>query len=405
MPTLFHLIIIQLREKRQFIYFSEALSLTAKVSLLKHKQTMVMTYQREGIESVPFIGYIDALSVIVLVFVVITAFTAIMFTQNKHAMIQAQQEVRKLQAQLQQIEERLHTAGYQYLQEIPHRLEWRDAALTKQILENTGWTEHVAELPMYEDWKQLTRYSPEILRNFTETETYLAEMQRTLTRHAEVLVKAGYADIAEIPPKEEWELSQDRLTSYQNLLEDVGFHGNIDTLYSFLEQWNKIILEMKRVFKVETNEPESMLRKLRSLESLKKKVVIPVAQGSIYFGSGQVQIQDEFKRKLDQHIEEARAAIKNGAYDLIQIEGHTDTVPVRSDNPLYKDNWELSAARAHAVAQYFIERGIPPQHLAVVGHSEYKPKMPGEHADALAQNRRIEIVFLNSSLLNLGLDE
>jgi hypothetical protein len=64
-----------------------------------------------------------------------------------------------------------------------------------------------------------------------------------------VLVKAGYANIAEIPPKEEWELSQDRLTSYQNLLEDVGFHGNIDTLYSFLEQWNKIILEMKRCLK------------------------------------------------------------------------------------------------------------------------------------------------------------
>lgn len=364
-----------------------------------------MTYQREGIESVPFIGYIDALSVIVLVFVVITTFTAITFTLNKQAMVQAQQEAQELRAHLQQAEERLHAAGYQHLQEIPHRLEWRDAALTKQVLENTGWAERAAELPMYEDWKRLKQYSPEALQNLTATEMHLAEIQNTLDRHAEVLSRAGYADIAEIPPKQEWELNQVRLKSYQNLLEDVGFHGNIDTLYSFLEQWNQIILEMKRVFKVETNEPESVLRKLKSLESLKKKVVIPVAQGSIYFGSGQVQIRDEFKQMLDQHIEEARAAIKSGAYDLIQIEGHTDTVPVRSDNPLYKDNWELSAARAHAVAQYFIERGIPPQHLAVVGHSEYKPKSPGESADALAQNRRIEIVFLNSSLLNLGLDE
>ena len=114
--------------------------------------------------------------------------------------------------------------------------------------------------------------------------------------------------------------------------------------------------QMKRVFKVATNEPEQVLKKLKRLESLQKKVVIPVAQGSIFFGSGQIKIRDEFKHILDAHIEDARATIKNGTYDLIQIEGHTDTVPVRSNNPLYKDNWELSSARAHAVAQYFIER-------------------------------------------------
>jgi chemotaxis protein MotB len=156
---------------------------------------------------------------------------------------------------------------------------------------------------------------------------------------------------------------------------------------------------------VEINEPEQVLKKLKRLESLQKKVVIPVAQGSIFFGFGQVKIQDEFKQVLDAHIEEARTAIKNGTYDLIQIEGHTDAIPVRPDNPLYHDNWELSAARAHAVAQYFIERGIPPQNLAVVGHAQYKPKVPGKNPEDLAQNRRIEIVFLNSSLLNLGIEE
>ena len=364
-----------------------------------------MTSQREGIESIPFIGYIDALSVIVLVFVVLTAFTAITFTLNKQLLLEAQEEARELRAQLRQYDDRLHAAGYQNMQEIPHRIEWRDAALTKQVLENTGWAERVAELPMYADWKNLKQYSVEELQNLSETEATLAEMQQTLERHTDVLTKAGYADIAEIPPKQEWELSQDRLASYQNLLEEVGFRGNIDTLYSFLEQWNKIILEMKRIFKVETNEPTQVLTKLKRLESLQKKVVIPVAQGNIYFGSGQIQIQDEFKQILDKHIEEARTAIKNGTYDLIQIEGHTDRIPVRSDNPLYKDNWELSAARAHAVVQYFIERGIPAEHLAVVGHSSYKPKVAGDSVEALAQNRRIEIVFLNSSLLNLGIEE
>ena len=80
-------------------------------------------------------------------------------------------------------------------------------------------------------------------------------------------------------------------------------------------------------------------------------------------------------------------------------------MPVRGNNPQYHDNWELSSARAHAVAQYFIERGIAPEHIAVVGHAEYKPKERGDSPENRSQNRRIEIVFLNSSLLNLGVEE
>jgi flagellar motor protein MotB len=361
--------------------------------------------QREGLESLHFVGYIDALSVIALVFVIVTAFTAIAFSLGKKAMLEAQEEVKELRAEIQLYQDRLRTTGFQNFQEIPNRVEWKDAMLTKQTLENTGWADRVAELPMHEEWLTFKKLDPTVLQDLTESEQRLAELRQKVQRYAEVLTKAGYTDITEIPPKEEWENSQLRLKSYQKLLEEVGFKGNIDTLYSFLEQWNKIILEMKRVFKVKADEPATMLKKLKSLEALQKKVVIPVMQGSIFFDSGQVRIQDEFKQILDAHIEEARQSIKNGTYDLIQIEGHTDRIPVRPDNPLYNDNWELSSARAHAVAQYFIERGIPPEHLAVVGHSEYKPKTHGTSSEEMAQNRRIEIVFLNTSLLNLELGE
>jgi len=366
------------------------------------------------------------MAVIALVFVVITAFTAIAFTLSKKAMFDAQSEAEHLRrevqqahdalrekereaadlrAELQQQQEQFRKAGYRNLREIPNRIEWMDAALTKQVLENTGWAEHAADLPMYDEWQQLKQVSPEQIQHLTESEQQLADLQQKVRRYTDVLATAGYADITEIPPKAEWETSQLRLKSYQSLLEEAGFQGNIDTLYSFLKQWNKIILEMKRVFKVETNEPQDVLTKLKRLESLQKKVVIPVEQGSIFFGFGQVKIQDQFKQALDTYIEEARRAINAGTYDLIQIEGHTDAIPVRADNPRYRDNWELSAARAHAVAQYFIQQGIPPEHLAVVGHGQYKPKVPGDSEAALAQNRRIEIVFLNTSLLNLGIEE
>lgn len=377
--------------------------------------------RRDAIDSSPFISYIDTLSAMVLIFIVMTAFMAISFALSKKAMFDAQneakslreqlaglqdaQQISDLRAELEQFRERLDAAGYENIQEIPARLEWRDAALTKQILTNTGWVGNVAELPMYQDWQQVKTLSPEQLKTLKKTGDKLPELQQKVERYDAVLSKAGYADIAEIPSKDEWEQQNIRVKSYQSLLEEAGFEGNIDTLYGFLEQWNQIILEMRRVFKVSADEPEAVLSKLKKLESLQKKIVIPVAQGNIFFGFGDVKIEDSFKKMLDKNIEEARLAIKNGTYDLIQIEGHTDNVPVRGNNPQYHDNWELSSARAHAVAQYFIERGIAPEHIAVVGHAEYKPKERGDSPEKRSQNRRIEIVFLNSSLLNLGVEE
>lgn len=377
--------------------------------------------RRDAIDSSPFISYIDTLSAMVLIFIVMTAFMAISFALSKKAMFDAQneakslreqlaglqdaQQISDLRAELEQFRERLDAAGYENIQEIPARLEWRDAALTKQILTNTGWVGKVAELPMYQDWQQVKTLSPEQLKTLKKTGDKLPELQQKVERYDAVLSKAGYADIAEIPSKDEWEQQNIRVKSYQSLLEEAGFKGNIDTLYGFLEQWNQIILEMRRVFKVSADEPEAVLSKLKKLESLQKKIVIPVAQGNIFFGFGDVKIEDSFKKMLDKNIEEARLAIKSGTYDLIQIEGHTDNVPVRGNNPQYHDNWELSSARAHAVAQYFIERGIAPEHIAVVGHAEYKPKERGDSPEKRSQNRRIEIVFLNSSLLNLGVEE
>lgn len=378
--------------------------------------------RREGLDTTPFISYIDTMSALVLIFVVMTAFIAIAFGLSKKAMLDAQQEVEQLRTRLAQVQdaeqtiydlqaelelyrERLDAAGYENIQEIPARLEWRDAALTKQVLSNTGWSGHVTELPMYADWQNAQAAAEAQAKLAGASGQQALELQQKADRYDTVLKTAGYADIAEIPPKQEWEQQKIRLKSYQTLLTEAGFEGNIDTLYTFLEQWNQIILEMKRVFKVEASQPEAVLGKLKKLESFQKKIVIPVAQGSIFFGFGDVKIEDAFKKSLDTQIDDARKAIKSGSYDLIQIEGHTDNVPVREDNPQYRDNWELSTARAQAVAQYFIERGIPPEHIAVVGHAQYKPKTAGDSPEDRSQNRRIEIVFLNTSLLSLGVGE
>lgn len=76
---------------------------------------------------------------------------------------------------------------------------------------------------------------------------------------------------------------------------------------------------------------------------------------------------------------------------VIQVDGHTDTVPI-APGGTFSDNWELSQARALSVVLYMInELDIPPQRLSANGFGEHQPIAAGDAPEALAQNRRIEL--------------
>ncbi|HUN51446.1 MAG TPA: OmpA family protein, partial [Candidatus Sulfotelmatobacter sp.] len=59
--------------------------------------------------------------------------------------------------------------------------------------------------------------------------------------------------------------------------------------------------------------------------------------------------------------------------------------------PQFPSNWELSTARAVAVAKYLISRGVPPDRLAPTGFGEFHPLDPRATEDAYRRNRRIEL--------------
>ncbi len=76
----------------------------------------------------------------------------------------------------------------------------------------------------------------------------------------------------------------------------------------------------------------------------------------------------------------------------INVVGHTDNIPVR--NQATSSNWELSANRASAVAQYLIaETKLPAGQFYVTGHAEYRPVVPNDSPENRAKNRRVEIVI------------
>jgi len=80
----------------------------------------------------------------------------------------------------------------------------------------------------------------------------------------------------------------------------------------------------------------------------------------------------------------------------IQIEGHTDNVPIGGRlKEKFPSNWELSASRALAVVRILqADVGIDPTLLSSAGYGEYQPAVSNETSEGKADNRRIEIVLL-----------
>jgi chemotaxis protein MotB len=87
-------------------------------------------------------------------------------------------------------------------------------------------------------------------------------------------------------------------------------------------------------------------------------------------------------------------------YDL-RVEGHTDSVPIHT--AAFDSNWELSSARATGIARLFLESGsVAPDRLAAAGYAEFHPVASNDSPEGRAENRRVDIVVLPRSRLDLS---
>ena len=82
---------------------------------------------------------------------------------------------------------------------------------------------------------------------------------------------------------------------------------------------------------------------------------------------------------------------KNPDIDIL-VEGHTDNLPIKT--PIYKDNWDLSAARSISIVRILTnEYKIIPTRLTASGRGEFSPKATNATAEGRASNRRTEIIL------------
>ena len=112
--------------------------------------------------------------------------------------------------------------------------------------------------------------------------------------------------------------------------------------------------------------------------------------GSLLFDSGSAVLKSEVKPMFK------KVGVILTRYDknIIEIEGHTDNVPISNAN--FGSNDELSSFRALSVFQYLIETtDLDPAKIKHSGRGEYIPIADNSTAEGRARNRRVEIKIYN----------
>lgn len=113
--------------------------------------------------------------------------------------------------------------------------------------------------------------------------------------------------------------------------------------------------------------------------------------GALLFDSGKSDIRSEAYPLIDK----LGKIISTYSENIIEVEGHTDNVPIHSSK--YEDNSVLSMYRAHTVAEYLREStAIEPGHIKSSGRGEYIPIADNTTPEGRARNRRVEIKIYNS---------
>jgi len=78
--------------------------------------------------------------------------------------------------------------------------------------------------------------------------------------------------------------------------------------------------------------------------------------------------------------------------NAIQVEGHTDNVPIKTIS--FPSNWELSAARAASVVHLFAKLGVDSTRMAAIGYGEFQPLVANDSDTGRQANRRVSIIVM-----------
>ena len=161
--------------------------------------------------------------------------------------------------------------------------------------------------------------------------------------------------------------------------------GNSQNWYNS-EQYREESLASDRYELIRSNLNEEIAEGLAQVSLDGEDVIITLSeQGS--FQSGSAELEQSFFDVLNRV-----GASLVGVGGLVEIEGHTDNVPLAFGGR-YRDNWDLSSARSSRVADYLLQQGfLMAGSVVVEGYADTKPVASNDSLEGRALNRRIEVI-------------
>ena len=233
----------------------------------------------------------------------------------------------------------------------------------------------------------------------------LEQMSKSLDQKTQSLKQAATNLLAEQKQSEQARLEIDRLTAaMQSLRSELA---RLRTLLSEKQEQSKkdkiAIANLGRELNAALANKVQELQRFRSeffgrlrtiLEGRSDVKVVGdrfVFQSEVLFAPGQASINPEGQAQLGQIADAIMQIIADIPSDIpwiLQVEGHTDDIPVSG---IYTDNWDLSTERALSVVRFMVDRGVPSERLAATGYGEFQPITSGKTDADRQKNRRIEL--------------
>ena len=174
--------------------------------------------------------------------------------------------------------------------------------------------------------------------------------------------------------------------------------ADLDAKEKMLSERERTLHDMKQIIAKQDSLTRNLNNTLRNalLGFNSDELSVEIKDGKVYvsmsdkllFQSGSSAVEDKGKDALKLL---AGVLDKNADIDIL-IEGHTDNVPIKTS--VYKDNWDLSVARATSIVRILTnDYKIIPTRLTASGKGEFFPKADNDTPEGRAKNRRTEIIL------------
>lgn len=112
--------------------------------------------------------------------------------------------------------------------------------------------------------------------------------------------------------------------------------------------------------------------------------------GSILFESGSSEIKDDSKMFL----QKIASILTKYRYCIIEIEGHTDNIPISTSK--FENNRQLSSERARSVYEYIVsQENFIDENMKIAGYGDSRPVASNATEEGRAKNRRVTIKVYN----------